>query len=145
MLRDPRLVPLSHQHHNGLVLCVLTERDLNADEGAVTVERLARRAVDRYEVELSNHFAIEEDVLFPACRPELTRPLIAEHRQLENMIGTLRTSPSPRVLREFTALLRSHIRTEENQLFESAQREIPSAELDRIGAELDRRAVRVCL
>ena len=145
MLRDPRLVPLSHQHHNGLALCVLTDRELAADASTENVARLARRAVDRYEVELVNHFALEEEVLFPAYRAELTRPLIAEHRQLESMINTLRTNPTPDALRDFTALLRSHIRAEENQLFETAQREIASADLDRIGAELGSRAVRVCL
>jgi hemerythrin-like domain-containing protein len=145
MLRDPRLVPLSHHHQHGLALCVLTGRELDADESPENVARLARRAVDHYEMELTNHFAIEEQILFPACRAEMTAPLVAEHRQLENMINTLRTAPTPAALREFTSLLRSHIRAEENQLFETAQREIPAADLDRIGAEIGRRAVKVCL
>jgi hemerythrin-like domain-containing protein len=145
MLRDPRLVPLSHQHQHGLALCVQTRRELDACESRETVTRLAQRAVGHYEVELANHFAIEEQVLFPACRADMTAPLIAGHRQLENMIDTLRTAPTPSALREFISLLGSHIRAEENQLFETAQREIPAAELDRIGAEISRSAVRACL
>ena len=41
MLRDPILVPLSHQHHNGLALCVMTRRSLAADSSAQNVAKLA--------------------------------------------------------------------------------------------------------
>ena len=67
MLRDPSLIPLSHQHHNGLALCVMTRRSLAADSSAENIAKLARRAIDRYEVELVNHFEMEEQVLFPVC------------------------------------------------------------------------------
>jgi hypothetical protein len=64
MLRDPSLIPLSLQHHNGLAMCVLTRRSLREDAGPANVAELARRAVDRYELELANHFEIEEQILF---------------------------------------------------------------------------------
>ena len=145
MLRDPSLIPLSHQHHNGLALCVLTERELAQDDSAHNVLRLARRAVDRYEIELTNHFEIEEQILFPAIPGALTEELIAEHRRIESFIDGLRSRPTPELLREFTSLLRSHIRREENELFESAQNQLPRATLDSLGQEIDRKAVRVCL
>src|ERR1700693_5778412 len=59
MLRDPTLIPLSHQHHNGLAMCVLTRRSLADDASLENVARLARRVIDRYELELVNHFEIE--------------------------------------------------------------------------------------
>ena len=71
MLRDPALIPLSQQHHNGLALCVLTERDLGGDRSAAAISRLARRVIDRYEIELTNHFGIEEQLLFPLIEREL--------------------------------------------------------------------------
>ena len=43
MLRDPSLIPLSHQHHNGLALCVLTRRSLAADSSPGNIAKLARR------------------------------------------------------------------------------------------------------
>ena len=99
MLRDPNLIPLSRQHHNGLALCVLTRRSLEADSSTANVARLAQRAIDRYEIELANHFAIEEEVLFPACGElPLVSELIAEHRALERMIGALRENPSAETL-----------------------------------------------
>src|SRR5664279_3711880 len=94
MLRDPSLIPLSHQHHNGLALCVMTRRSLAADSTHANVAKLARRATDRYELELANHFEIEEQVLFPACGPmPLIALLVVEHRAIEGMIARLRTEP----------------------------------------------------
>lgn len=150
MLRDRSLVPLSHQHHNGLALCVLTERSLREDGSPENVARLARRAVERYEIEMTNHFALEEELLFPLIERHLgeslmVRELIGEHRKIEQLIEHLRTAPSADLLRELSALLRSHIRKEENTLFEDAQRRLPREALDALGSDLDDRAVRVCL
>lgn len=145
MLRDPSLIPLSHQHHNGLALCVLTERSLAEDSSNDNVATLATRCVDRYEVELVNHFEIEEQVLFPAFPSELTNELIGEHRQLETLVAQLNAGPSKELLREFTELLRRHIRREENELFEQMQQQVPRDTLDRIGADIEKKVIRVCL
>jgi hemerythrin-like domain-containing protein len=146
MLRDASLVPLSQQHHNGLALCVLARRSLAADSSAENVARLARRVIDRYELELANHFEIEEQVLFPACGPmALITELLAEHRTLEALVSQLGAAPSAAVLEEFCILLTGHIRREESELFEQIQRALPRDVLDRAGREIDRRAVRICL
>jgi hemerythrin-like domain-containing protein len=150
MLRDPALVPLSQQHHNGLVLCVLTERSLSADASPANVARLAKRAIDRYEIELTNHFAIEEQLLFPMIERELGKTAIlaqltADHRTLEGMIDQLRTAPSAERLQKFCELLRRHIRREENELFQDIQQRLPAGVLETVGKEIDARAVRVCL
>ena len=146
MLRDRSLIPLSQQHHNGLSLCVLTERSLRDDSSAANVARLARKAIDRYELELANHFEIEESILFPAVENHALVPgLIAEHRQLAALIGRLREEPTIALLLEFTALLRTHIRREENELFGDIQRLLPRELLDSLGKEIDARAVRICL
>ena len=146
MLRDPSLIPLSHQHHNGLALCVMTRRSLAADSSPQNVAKLARRAIDRYELELVNHFEIEEQVLFPACGPmPMITELIVEHRMIEGLIGQLRTAPTAPLLEELCALLSSHIRREESVLFEEIQKELPREVLDSAGREIDRRAVRICL
>ena len=145
MLRDPSLIPLSQQHHNGLALCVLTERALTQDASDANVAKLARKAIDRYELELTNHFEMEERILFPAVDSALIAGLIAEHRQLEAMIARLREEPSAALLLEFTALLRTHIRREENELFEEIQRRLPRETLDSLGKQIDAKVVRICL
>jgi hemerythrin-like domain-containing protein len=145
MLRDPSLIPLSHQHHNGLALCVLTERSLRDDPSPANVEKLARKAIDRYELELTNHFDLEERILFPAIESPLVPGLIADHRRIEALIGSLRAAPGAGLLLEFAALLRAHIRREENELFEDIQRRLPRETLDSLGKEIDANAVRICL
>ena len=149
MRRDSSLIPLSRQHHNALSLCVLTERALAGDTAPANLERLARRVIDRYEIELANHFELEEELLFPAVRgvglETMADELAAEHRQMERLVAALRDRPEAAVLHEFTSLLRRHVRREENELFEEAQRRLGREILDRLGGELEARAVRVCL
>lgn len=150
MLRDPTLIPLSHQHQHGLALCVLMRRSLASDSSSENVAHHAQRVIDRFEIELVNHFEIEEQVLFPLCgsMPPVTKlvgELVAEHRAIETLVARLRTEPSAALLEEFCVLLCAHIRREESALFEEIQRSLPREALDRAGAEIDRRAVRVCL
>jgi iron-sulfur cluster repair protein YtfE (RIC family) len=150
MLRDPGLIPLSQQHHNGLALCVLTARGLAANASPAHVAKLAKRVIDRYEIELMNHFGIEEQLLFPAIERELGKmaiiaELIADHRALEAMIDQLRGAPAAEVLEKFCDLLRRHIRREENVLFQDIQQRLPEGVLETVGKEIDVRAVRVCL
>ena len=150
MLRDPALIPLSQQHHNGLALCVLTERALASDRSDAAVSRLARRVIDRYEIELTNHFGIEEQLLFPLIEREIGRmaivtELIADHRSLEMLVDQLRAAPSAELLQSFCDLLRGHIRREENELFQDIQQRLPKDALEAAGKEIDARAIRVCL
>ena len=146
MLRDPSLIPLSHQHHNGLALCVMGRRSLAADGSPQNIAKQAQRVIDRYELELTNHFEIEEQVLFPACGPmPIVDELLADHRRIEALVEQLRTAPSAAVLEEFYELLSKHIRREENELFEQVQQSLSREVLDRAGVEIDRRAVRICL
>jgi hemerythrin-like domain-containing protein len=150
VLRDPALIPLSQQHHNGLALCILTERALAADRSPATIARLAQKAIDRYEIELSNHFGIEEELLFPLIERELgatpaVAELIADHRALEHMIDQMRSAPSVELLEGFWDLLRRHIRREENELFQDVQGRLPKDALAAAGKEIDARAIRVCL
>ena len=70
---------------------------------------------------------------------------LALHRALEALIAQLRAAPDRATLDQFLELLRSHIRLEENEFFESAQRSVSAAQLQSIGEEIDRRAVRICL
>jgi hemerythrin-like domain-containing protein len=146
VLRDASLIPLSHQHHNGLALSVMTRRSLAQDASKDNVRALGKRIVDRYEVELTNHFRVEEETLFPAAAAcPLVEGLIADHREMERLVEAIRQAPTPALLEEFCALITRHIRTEENELFEWMQRELPRETLDRLGQVIDAQVVRICL
>jgi hemerythrin-like domain-containing protein len=150
MLRDPNLIPLSHQHHNALAMCVLTRRSLRQDASPANVAQLARRAVDRYDLELMNHFEIEERILFPAIENALGKlplvtGLIAEHRTVEEIVAELRPAPTAELLERLCALLSEHIRREENELFQAAQARLPQPILRELGAAIEAQVVRICL
>jgi hemerythrin-like domain-containing protein len=149
MKRHKSLHPLSHQHHNGLALCVMTLRALDADAGEETVARMAKRISDRFELELENHFELEEKELFPAIERHLganegVARLVLEHLQLRLMKDRLTAEPREAGIREFCALLREHIRFEENELFEQVQDKLPADVMEQLGAEFESRAVRAC-
>jgi hemerythrin-like domain-containing protein len=146
MLRDPSLIPLSRQHQHGLALCVMTERSLAAGASAENVATFARKAIDHYDIELTNHFEIEERIVFPAVAAHpLVGELLGQHRQLEALIARIRNEPSAALLLEFVALLRAHIRREENELFEDIPKRLSRETLDSIGKEIDAKVVKVCL
>jgi hemerythrin-like domain-containing protein len=151
MLRHPSLRPLSHQHHNALALGVLGRRLLDAGDSEPVRRELARKARERYEIELKNHFELEEELLFPVCRRELGEMpmielLISQHRTMEAMLREFdRQVPCAQALRDFYDLLASHVRAEEQHFFEDVQRRLPEAVLLEFGAQFEARAVRVCL
>jgi hemerythrin-like domain-containing protein len=150
MLRDPSLIPLSHQHHNALAMCVLTRRSLREDASAANVAQLARRAIDRYELEISNHFELEEQLLFPALENALGKEfaaagLIAQHREVEDLIAQLRTVPTAELLERLCGLLAQHIRLEENEVFQLAQARLAAPVLLELGRAIQSKVVRICI
>ena len=151
MLRDRSLVPLSRQHQHGLTLCVQIERGLRKDHSPERSAKLARRVTDAYEIELRNHFDVEERILFPAIRQNLglsplVEELVGEHRQLEALIGRVASAgeDQPKALLEFAATLSGHIRREERQLFEDIQKRLTREMLDRLGRAIEAEVVRAC-
>lgn len=154
MLRHPTLIPLSHQHQHGLALCVRIERGLRGGGSPQKIGELARRVGDTYEVELRNHFEVEEKILFPAIvkglgPAPLVEELIAEHRKMEKQIAAIGAADPGREQRErllkFAAALSTHIRREERELFEDIQKRLPLKTMDALASAIDEAVVRVCL
>lgn len=88
-------------------------------------------------------------MLFPAAREiageTLVDALIGEHRKMEALVSAMRASPSQETLEEFLELLRSHIRKEENELFEALQAGMPPDMLEALGPRLGEIVVELCL
>ena len=145
MKRHAALVPLSREHHNGLVVAqrLILGRSTNprspwpsAAQGQV--ERLLRF----FQEELQPHFKFEEVQLFPRLLEWSTmgavpwQPLLQtlrdDHRVMRVMIDELSTGRDEGVsdrLRSFGEQLRAHIHVEERELFERIQRECSDAQL----------------
>jgi hemerythrin-like domain-containing protein len=141
MQRDPSLIPLSHDHHHALSLCVLTRRSLAADSSPHNLATQAAAIVEKFDTDLRRHFDLEERILFPALAAfEAMRGLIAEllseHRQLAGYVDSLRANSDASVIEEFCHLLQLHVRKEESQLFETAQQLLSRDQLDDLGRSL---------
>jgi hemerythrin-like domain-containing protein len=141
MLRDPALIPLSHQHQHALALCLLTERALAAAPTADILRDQARTIVNHFDGEMRRHFDAEEEALFPALQSfsetrDLTVELIAEHRRMAVLVDAMRHEVVPPLMLDFSALLRQHVHKEERVLFEQAQRLLSREQLDFIAEQL---------
>ena len=144
MLRDPALIPLSHQHQHALALCVFIQRALVGDRTPHEVvahweEEIARMFRD----EIRFHFEAEERHLFPAAesRPELVE-LVSELRRQHDVLRTQALAASGHRLGNaglsaFVTLLTTHVRLEERELFEKMQAVLPTAEVEAIGKAIE--------
>ena len=148
MKRHPGLVPLSRDHHHGLVMArrLILGRSTNprADWPADRAQQAAR-LVEFFETDLRPHFAVEEAHVFPAAARDLhdgaarTRALIAEHETMRAMIRGLAADSTSRLderLAAFGELLEAHIHTEERLLFEEMQARCDPEVLEILGARI---------
>ncbi len=132
--RHPSLVPLSHDHHHGLVVARRLRRAVSEDER----RRAAEDFVRFIEGEGGDHFREEEDLLFPLVMasldesPELVERATLDHTHLRTAAVRLRrtrSSPGAELLRALGDRLDRHIRLEERDLFPLAERVVPESEL----------------
>jgi iron-sulfur cluster repair protein YtfE (RIC family) len=143
--RHDSLIPLSHDHHHALVLCLRIHQGVEKkrdDEGWLKL--ITEGTIRFYESDLTPHFKVEEEVLFPAMQnfaeaSDLIEELLSEHRALENFIERLRQMSDgglEETLTRFADLLKAHIRKEENSLFPIYEKLIAKELADKIGEKI---------
>lgn len=143
--RHRSLIPLSQDHHHGLALAVRLQQGNNAllNDGW-THDRVeqARRVRHFYENDLRPHFKAEEAIVFPTMSRHvsgsslLIDELIRQHRDMERLIDMLDHVEGDQLEKTLAALgdlLEKHIRSEERELFEMMQQQLPSDLLEEIG------------
>jgi hemerythrin-like domain-containing protein len=123
MKRDPALRSLSSEHHTGLVIA--RRARLAASESEHAKFLAWEEVTSRFHGELEAHFVREEEGLLPALREvgetALVERTLQEHSSLRRLIKENR----PDNLAAFSELLTAHIRFEEKELFETAQKRLP--------------------
>ena len=152
MKRHPGLVPLSHDHHDALVVArgLILGRS-RAPRSDWPTDRRAQvdRVVAFFAQTLRSHFAVEEAHLFPAVvahlpgAADLVGQLLDEHEAMRTRIRDLERDPTTNLdvrLPALGRLLETHVRREERVLFETMQREMAPADLETLGTRLQRRA-----
>lgn len=144
MKRDPSLVSLSHDHHEGLIFAFRIRHGHGPSGevwGAWTPADRARAAAAFFREHLAPHFQAEEEAIFPVLEPYLgpgervVAELREEHARLRTMAGDLEggTGDLAGTLRVFGELLERHIRKEERDLFALFEARVPPADIKRAG------------
>jgi hypothetical protein len=136
--RHESLIPLSHEHHDALLLAWrLRIGDLSKREP----ELRARHVSAFFEFRLINHLRLEEELRFPAFRAvlgleaSLIDVLLIDHRELRAKAAAIKAGACDEV-DSFCALLERHIRTEERQLFVLAEARMKPAEMSELGRQI---------
>ena len=145
MKRHPALIPLSQDHHHGLLLAQLLKR--NAPEYHGLPKDLIGKinfAKDIFHKELEHHFRDEEEFVFPYLKGKdveldnLIYEILNEHIILKEKILSLNDNPNLiDQLDEIGKILDEHIRKEERVLFEKAQMILNDDELKIIEKKFD--------
>jgi len=153
MKRDPALVPLSRQHHDGLALGVYVRRGLRGSDPQWTLAALRDQALTLWEHEYSGHFAVEERFVFPVARksipdPSLVDALLADHEELRSCFSLLQRRP-PEQCRDLLLQIRKrlvkHIRREERELFEALQASLDEGAMKVLGSHVEEQLPAMCL
>ena len=153
MKRHTALIPLSHQHHDALALCVFIDRGLRDEPTVENARKLRSQASDTFDLLISGHFAVEESVVFPAVQPHLPDPalieeLLSEHDSLRSKFKNLANHNDSELiaaLKDLGAQLDRHIRTEERILFQTIQEVLDESALVTLGNDIAAEIRAVCL
>ena len=154
MKRHQSFIPLSREHHDGLLLATRLQ------QGNKALLRLwshdphwqADYVVKFFDEHLDLHFQVEEDIVFPMAEKffkesiQAIQQLMNEHQEMKAMVEALR-KPSKRnpekTLGHLGQVLEKHIRTEEREFFPMCEETIPRGELDRMGKLIKQRGERI--
>lgn len=137
MRRDINIVPLSRDHHDGLLFCWKIRQGLTK---GVSPDRIRRYVGYFWTHHMKEHFREEEDILFPTFQHPLCDQAIEEHRHIARLVHLIigKNSNIPEDCRRLADLVDVHIRFEERQLFHLFEEMLPKERLSAIGAELNR-------
>lgn len=134
MPRNQALIPLSHDHHHGLVVALRLKKGGPASPNDSWLEGADNQALQLLEFadsELLNHFQLEEELVFPVLLKldideisTLTHELLGEHQVMRASLDAIRQSSDSTILKHFGELLEAHIRKEERILFPLIEQEI---------------------
>jgi iron-sulfur cluster repair protein YtfE (RIC family) len=129
--RHIALQPISHDHHQGLLVCFKIRTGLAK---SIAPERIKSFTDFYYQTHLSQHFKLEEAYIFPILgqQHELIKQALAEHILLEKLFQ--RQDDLPNVLSNIERQLQAHIRFEERVLFTEIQNVATEKELAEVAA-----------
>ena len=146
MKRHVSLIPLSHDHHDGLVVAqnlILGRSKAPRSTWPTDRQQQVDRLIDFFRSHFEKHFTAEEQHVFPVAEQQLedgsdlVGQLRADHEEMRACIQGFAVDPVSdldRRLAAFGERLKDHIQQEERVLFERMQAELAPDTLEAIGA-----------
>lgn len=98
MKRNENLVPLSRDHHFGLLCCWKIRQGIKKE---VSYERIKNYINYYWEKNLHKHFKTEDDVLPELSNEGLQNQMEKEHREISRLIGSINQSNNQQLLSDF--------------------------------------------
>lgn len=136
--RHPALVPLSQDHHFGLLLSWKIRQGLNKDIDSSRIFKYVDYFVNAH---LEVHFQNEEQYLFTYLTKNdlLRKGAENQHENLRQLFQTMKNASTvgEDELREYADCLEGHIRFEERKLFPYIQVELLDGDLEEFQAKMD--------
>jgi hemerythrin-like domain-containing protein len=117
--RHPGLIPLSHEHREGLSFCWKLRQGL---KNATPTGIMADYARWFWENHLKQHFEMEETHLIPFLdsNDDLSARILSDHNRIKSILTS--NTLSRESLQQTERLLYRHIRFEEREVFPYIQR-----------------------
>lgn len=127
--RDPKLQPISREHHHTLLLCWKIRKGFSRN---IEIERIKKYSDWFFEVHIQPHFEVEEKYIFPVLgkENELVKKALSEHRRLKRLFNETENIEASLSLIEEE--LDAHIRFEERVLFTEVQKAATQKQLKEI-------------
>jgi len=118
--RSAALAPLSREHHDGLLFVWKIKEGIKKE---IELQRLIRFGEWFWKEDLYNHFEKEEAVLSKVLKDHpMFLQMLAEHTILRKLFNNIHLANNYKDLESLAQILNDHIRFEERQLFNEAEK-----------------------
>ncbi|AZQ60918.1 hypothetical protein EI427_01415 [Flammeovirga pectinis] len=135
MKRNENLVPLSHEHHHGLLFCSRLKKAKNTDK-----ETIVNYITDFYSNVLKEHLDKEETALLHLLTDEnLKTRFLNDHQIIHKMMDNVNATPED-IYDQALAIsqfITNHIRFEERSLFPWIEANATAEQLFSAGNDLN--------
>lgn len=134
--RSESLMPLSREHHIGLLFCWKLRQGVKFE---VPADRIVSYVLFFFNKFLKDHFAEEEQQVFIYASNELAAKAVAEHSDIKSQVQKIESDKAAKAYDDLLALadmVDEHIRFEERVLFPHIEKRVSKQELEMIGSHL---------
>lgn len=142
MKRHTGLIPLSREHHSGLVFARRISKGVKLHADADVIKSYL---ISVWDSHLSVHFESEDVILNPEIKDTHRQHsfflrLESDHNEITELVASIKKNPpEAKDLLQFSLLLTAHIRFEEDSLFPWIEGLLSEPTLNKIGEKLRER------